>query len=227
MNKLSIKDHLIESVRRSEFSEIPFCHRMIQEIFSNDVYDKMQLLLPPNGAYHELRHRDAIQPDGTSARLEFGFSSRELENLEPEQKEFWTSMGLILRSPDLIEAFREALIPGLEERFKQKWRDIVVTPTPLLVRDLLGYKISIHQDVPQKAMTVQFYLPKDTSQRHLGTSFYSRTTEKSFTKVKQMNFLPNTGYAFAVGANSWHGVDPVYEQDGVRNSLMIIYYLKR
>ncbi len=98
---------------------------------------------------------------------------------------------------------------------------------PRLVRDLCGYKIRIHPDISQKAITVQFYLPPDDSQRHLGTSFYSRETGKGFTKVKQMSFLPNTGYAFAVGDNSWHGVDQVSGGDGIRNSLMIIYYLKQ
>lgn len=227
MNAEAIVDQLIGAVQNSVSSEIPFCHRILQHLFANELYEKMQRLMPPDASYHELRHRDAIQLDGSSARLEFGFSQRELQKLAPEQMSFWETIGMALRSQRLVQAFREALRPGLERRFGNRWHDFEVNPTPLLVRDLRGYKISIHQDIVQKAMTVQFYLPQDDSQRHLGTSFYSRMPDKSFTKIKQMKFLPNTGYAFAVGDNTWHGVDQVCNEDGIRNSLMIIYYLKR
>lgn len=227
MNGEAIIEHLIGAVQSSVLSETPFCHRVMERLFEVEIYEKMQLLMPPDAAYHELRHPDAIQPNGTSARLEFGFSQRELEKLNPEQKEFWGKIGMAVHSPRLLQAFREALRPGLERRFKERWREVEVNPMPRLVRDLCGYKINIHPDISEKVMTVQFYLPLDDSQRHLGTSFYSREPDKSFTKVKQMNFLPNTGYAFAVGDNSWHGVDQVSGGDGIRNSMMIIYYLKQ
>jgi hypothetical protein len=145
MNEEAITDQLIGAVQNSVFSEAPFCHLMMRRLFANELYEKMQLLMPPDAAYHELRHRDALQPDGTSARLEFGFGKRELEQLDPEQKVFWETIGRALRSPKLVQAFREALRPGLERRFKDRWREFEVNPTPLLVRDLCGYKISIHQ----------------------------------------------------------------------------------
>lgn len=227
MKKEDVSECLIKAVQSSVLSGSPFCHRVMERLFEDGVYQKMQALMPPNEAYHELRHQDALQPDGTSARLEFCFSERELVQLSPEQKEFWEAIGGALRSPELMQTFREALRPGLERRFKERWCEVEVDPKPRLIRDLCGYRIGIHPDIPEKVMTVQFYLPQDDSQRHLGTSFYRREAGRGFTKVKQMNFLPNTGYAFAVGDNSWHGVDQVSGADGIRNSLMIIYYLKR
>ena len=40
-----------------------------------------------------------------------------------------------------------------------------------------------------------------------------------------MAFLPNTGYSFTVGADSWHGVDPLATEDAPRDSMMLVYYL--
>ena len=45
-------------------------------------------------------------------------------------------------------------------------------------------------------------------------------------RVKRLDFLPNTGYAFAVTERSWHGVEPVRETGASRNSLMLIYYCR-
>lgn len=40
-----------------------------------------------------------------------------------------------------------------------------------------------------------------------------------------MPFLPNTGYSFTVGADSYHGVDPLDPEDAPRDSVMLVYYL--
>src|SRR5438046_2285673 len=73
---------------------------------------------------------------------------------------------------------------------------------PILLRDLGGYKISIHCDSPRKAITTQYYLPADESQLHLGTTFHMQD-ECGFTKVRTLRFAPNTGYAFPVTDQSW------------------------
>ena len=40
-----------------------------------------------------------------------------------------------------------------------------------------------------------------------------------------MDFAPNTGYAFPVAPDSWHGVGQMQDSDGERNSIMLIYYV--
>ena len=44
-------------------------------------------------------------------------------------------------------------------------------------------------------------------------------------KVKKMPFLPNTGYAFAVGDNSWHSADPVGSEVKTRDSILHTYFV--
>jgi hypothetical protein len=95
----------------------------------------------------------------------------------------------------------------------------------MLLRDLGGYKISIHCDSFRKAITTQYYLPRDESQLHLGTTFHEKRRDGTFEEVTTLEFAPNTGYAFPVVADSWHSVRQMNQDDGERNSLMLIYYV--
>jgi len=99
-------------------------------------------------------------------------------------------------------------------------------PVPILLRDQPGYNISIHSDVPSKAITVQFYLPRDGSQRHLGTIFHEGDKGAKAKKTTQMAFMPASGYAFPVSTTkSWHSAAPTGEGDGERVSMMVTYYV--
>src|SRR5208337_3152459 len=60
-----------------------------------------------------------------------------------------------------------------------------------------------------KGITVQLYLPRDRSITHIGTIFHKKLPDGSMPKDKQMTFAPNTGYAFAVGSDTWHSADRI------------------
>ena len=80
-------------------------------------------------------------------------------------------------------------------------------PIPVLTRDIPGYLITPHTDTRWKGITVQLYLPRDRSTTHIGTIFHDKLADGSLPKDKQMTFAPNTGYAFAVGTDTWHSAD--------------------
>ena len=81
-----------------------------------------------------------------------------------------------------------------------------------------------------------FYLPADLSQIRLGTVFYrrgpgprSRSDWRSgFTVARELEFRPNSGYAFVVNDNgerqSWHGRERLPAGAGVRNTLLNTFY---
>jgi hypothetical protein len=104
---------------------------------------------------------------------------------------------------------------------------------PTILRDFSGYWIVPHPDSPAKIVTVQIYLPRDESQRSLGTTFYRRTMfdprillslSHLFKPVAEIPFLPNSGYMFPVGRRSWHGRPEVPAGSGERNSILLVYY---
>ena len=68
-----------------------------------------------------------------------------------------------LCSRQLELAFKRKFRRTLEERFGKPAEKIGVYPIPILLRDQPGYRIGIHSDVAKKAVTVQFYLPRDES----------------------------------------------------------------
>ena len=102
-----------------------------------------------------------------------------------------------------------SLAPGLERRFGKDFSSVGMYPIPVLTRDIPGYRITPHTDTQWKGMTIQLYLPRDAAATHIGTIFHERLPDGSLRKACQMKFAPNTGYAFAVGDNTWHSADPV------------------
>jgi len=72
---------------------------------------------------------------------------------------------------------------------------------------------------------VQFYLPYDASAPHIGTVFHERLADGSLPRTSQMKFVPNTGYAFAVGQDTWHSADPVGTEVETRDSILLTYFV--
>ena len=78
----------------------------------------------------------------------------------------------------------------------------------------------------RKAITVQFYLPQDDSQRHIGTIFHESNEGPGAERTTQMPFMPATGYAFPVSlTKSWHSAATSSAEDGERVSMMVTYYV--
>jgi len=193
--------------------------------FPDDVYRAMLHHLPADEAYSPMRHPEALRPDGTSARSEFSFTPNYLKRLPPEQRDFWGDLAEILRAQELCDIYKKYLAPELIKRFNMPLSEIPANPAPMLLRDTYGYKISIHHDTDTKVMTTQYYLPADESQKHLGTIINESKGGGKYDEARQFEFVPNRGYCFSVSKYSWHSVKPMAPEDGVRNSLMLLYYV--
>ena len=166
-------------------------------------------------------------------RLQGGGGTRTKIDLFPEfirhlpefKRPVWRSAGRALCSAPVREAFRRRLAPGLERRFGGRYRSIGLYPIPILTRDVPGYEIGIHPDTRSKAITVQLYLPADRSIEHVGTVFHKRTGENAYERSLKMPFAPNSGYAFAVGSDTYHSVDKVGPEVGTRDSILLTYFV--
>jgi hypothetical protein len=67
--------------------------------------------------------------------------------------------------------------------------------------------------------------PRDETAPHVGTIFHERLADGSMLKRKQMRFVPNTGYASAVGDDTWHSVDPVGPEVTTRDSILLTCFV--
>jgi hypothetical protein len=182
--------------------------------------------MPETQFYHDLKHQDAVRKDGTSTRLRMYLYPELLKRLPKRQRQVWMPVAEALCSPEMELAFKRKFRSALEERFGKKVEKIGLYPIPILLRDQPGYRIGIHSDVKKKAITVQFYLPADERQRHIGTIFHESNSGEGAERTTQMPFMPASGYAFPVSlTKSWHSAATTTPKDGERVSMMVTYYV--
>jgi hypothetical protein len=134
-------------------------------------------------------------------------------------------VGRALCSEPVKQAFIRRLAPGLSKRFGDEFAQVGMYPIPILTRDIPGYLITPHPDTRWKGITVQLYLPADDANTDIGTIFHDVLPDGSKPKHSQMRFARNTGYAFAVGTDTWHSADPVHNRVKTRDSILLTYFV--
>ena len=208
-------------------SDQPFFHVEFEQIFPDDVYDRMLALMPQAADYRPMhgRSRGLDLGDGTHTRVKIDLFPEYLRHLPSEKRQFWTLVGDALRSDFVRDALRLRLAPGLRARFGEDFASIGMFPIPILTRDIPGYFIPPHTDTRWKGITVQLYLPGDDANTDVGTIFHEKLPDGVLHKTKQMRFARNTGYAFAVGTDTWHSADPVHERIRSRDSILLTYFV--
>jgi hypothetical protein len=221
-----VLDQFVAAAERAELRHKPCDHIYMDDVFNPETYTALLAAMPDRRFYHYLKHRDALRDDGSSTRLRMYLYPELLRGLPEQQKRVWLPVAKALCSHELEAAFKSKFRAPLEERFGKPVEKIGVYPIPILLRDQPGYKISIHSDVATKAITVQYYLPRDESQRHIGTIFHESNESPGAEKITQMPFLPASGYAFPVSlTKSWHSAAQTTESDGERVTMMVTYYV--
>lgn len=221
-----LERQFIAAVERSELKADPFDHIYMEDVLEPERYETLLAAMPDHRFYHFLRHSDAVKKDGTSTRLRMYLYPELLDAFPEGQRDAWLPIAKALCSPALELAFKRKFRRALEERFRKPAEEIGMYPVPILLRDQPGYRIGIHSDVSSKAITVQFYLPRDRLQKHLGTIFHEGKKGEAAERTTQMPFVPSSGYAFPVSrTRSWHSAATVSEEDGERVTMMVTYYV--
>jgi hypothetical protein len=220
-------DDVVANIRTARASEKPFFHLEFERVFPDDVYSAMLDALPISADYRPLPGRNGgnLLEDGSSTRVKIDLFPEYIRHLPPKKRAVWEVVGRALTSSEVQAAYVEALAPGLARRFGGDFRDVGMYPIPVLTRDIPGYRITPHTDTQWKGITVQLYLPRDAAATHIGTIFHDRLPDGSLPKRTQMRFAPNTGYAFAVGDNTWHSADPVTNDVTTRDSILLTYFV--
>lgn len=221
-----VEQQLVGAVEGAALRTEPFDHIYMEGVLEPETYNALLHAIPDRRFYHELMHQDAVRKDGSSTRLRMYLYPELLRGLPEEQQVVWMPLANALCSPELELAFKRKFRRALEERFGRPAEEIGVYPIPILLRDQPGYRIGIHSDVKKKAITVQFYLPNDISQRHIGTIFHESNSGAGAERTTQMPFMPASGYAFPVSlTKSWHSAATSSAADGERVSMMVTYYV--
>ena len=206
--------HAVGSLDAADYFAAPFPHIFFRDFFPAEVYGDLLSCLPVNGF-------DNIKSDGTRTALRI--YGENIERIEPEVRDLWKAVSIMLTSREVEQAIRRRLRDGLAIRARG---DRLKTPDelrlvakPVVYRDVDGYEIKPHPDARKKVVTMQLYCPPDETQKELGTTLYKASargllhpSSYGLEPVKTLPFLPNVGYAFVVlkayhslFGMSWHG----------------------
>src|SRR5215467_2526165 len=218
---------VVGNIEAARAAEAPFFHLELDRVFPADIYEAMLDHMPSAADYRPLpgRNKGNIREDGSSTRVKIDLFPEYTRHLPQAKRDVWDLVGRALCSSPVQAAFMRRLAPGLERRFGPTYADVGMYPIPVLTRDIPGYRITPHTDTHWKGITVQLYLPPDASATHIGTIFHDVLPDGSMPKAAQMKFAPNSGYAFAVGDNTWHSADPVGGEVKTRDSILLTYFV--
>jgi hypothetical protein len=229
----ALREHIVAAVRAAQLIREPFSHVYMENVVPAAVYAAMLRNLPPKELYVPLNPRKWVRADGTSTRDQFYLTPENIAKLPQEGAALWRSLVHAVGDGMLKAALFAKLAPDLAARFamaEERVAEIDCVYEITLVRDTEDYRIKPHPDGLNKIVTMQMYLPEDTSQLDLGTSLFVRHRRLlggTFEEVKRFPFLPNSAYAFAVSESpqrtSWHGRERLTGFTGVRNTLMVLF----
>jgi hypothetical protein len=218
---------IVTSVDAASSSDAPFTHLVFDRVFPDDVYESMLANMPEATDYRPMHGRSKGHDlaDGTHTRVKIDLFPEYIRHLPPQKRGVWDVVGRALCARPVRDAFVRRLAVPLERRFGARFAKTSMYPIPILTRDIPGYLITPHTDTRWKGITVQLYLPRDRSTAHIGTIFHEKLADGSLPKRKQMSFVPNSGYAFAVGTDTWHSADPVGPEVRTRDSILLTYFV--
>lgn len=218
-----VLERLIDKISTAVTDPMPSDNIYIEDIFPPMIYSEMLARLPTDEQYSFIEHPDAVLPNGSITRKLLDLTDETIKSFNPDDQEFWKHLKEVFVSDMLLTAITQKFRGKLNMRFGPEWPEMIMVP--VFYRDYAGYRIGVHTDAPYKIATMQFYLPKDNSQIHLGTSFHKREGN-NFNLLKTNAFKPNSAYAFARTDSSWHSVLQMAEHESKRDTLALTVYIK-
>jgi hypothetical protein len=219
-----LANFVAQSVDNARAVEKPFFHLEFDRVFPDDIYAQILRLMPESSDYRSMHGQSKVK-DGTQTRVKIDLFPEYIRSLPAEKRALWDVVGRALCADPVKQAFIRRLAPGLSKRFGADFAKVGMYPIPILTRDIPGYMIPPHTDTRWKGITVQLYLPADDANTDIGTIFHDVLPDGSKPKATQMRFAPNTGYAFAVGDDTWHSADPVHNRVKTRDSILLTYFV--
>lgn len=211
----------------------PFPHLTISNIFPSNFYQDILENLPEKDQYVSQTYARQPRLHVYANRFEFKLTPEKISTLPSVKKHFWTTMCEYLLSEKLMNGLLSKFCNELKTRFQtDDLRDLRPHPVACLNRDCTGYSLGPHTDAPKKLFVILFYLPKDNSLSHLGTSIFKpkdmTVTDKTgahfpfeaFDEISMVPYSPNSMLLSCWNNRSWHGVKKIHEENVERDAIM-------
>jgi len=220
--------HVVNRINKSTIITDPFPYIYVESIFPDNFYKsilnslpKKELLLPASDVYGS----------GYTDRLVFEFTEPEMHLLAPNIREFWKDMMEWMLGEQFIMVMCRKFGTYLDHRFGEL-KEAPLEGHAMLARDKQNYKLGPHTDAVRKVLSLLFYLPRNNGYEYLGTSLYKPINNEfrcpggphhpfnKFTKIRTIDYKPNSLFVFFKTDSSFHGVEPVNGKNVERDILM-------
>jgi len=183
---MSLRDSLLN---RSKAFHLPFNHWEISNPLTKDMIEELQNVSISDAprSFDGTRAADG-GGEGIDGKLRV-FLEKDNANLLPSGHQLIED----LRSNEVIEV--------IEENIKKKVSNSFIRIE--YIADRKGFWLKPHTDIKEKLMTMMLFINPHNESELLGTDFY----DSEMKLVKTVPYKHNTGYYFASGGNTWHGLE--------------------
>ena len=223
------EQHTLYQIANAPLREHPYPHILVREVFEPAYYRRILEHLLPVELMKPIKEVRAVGQKYSNERFVFPLLPDHIGALRAPYGPFWGELSAWLLGVPFAQALVRRFAAQLGQRFGS--RDPRLYNEAMLVDDRTRYSLGPHSDAQTKVITLLFYLPADEARPHLGTSIYTPRDPnfrcaggphypfEKFERVITMPYLPNTLFAFFKTDNSFHGVEPVRDEDYRRHLL--------
>ena len=227
------EQHVLYQVANAPMREYPYAHIYVEDVFPRDFYAALRANWPDPSAFTSLAETGRVPKGAYRERFVLPFTPAGIDKLGEDRRAFWSGFAGWF----LSEGFLTAMIDKFERPVRERFGDDFhlrcgFAVDSLIVRDLTNYSIGPHTDAPHRLLSMLFYCPDDDTRTHLGTSIYvprdpgfrckggPHYPHRQFQKVRTMEYRPNSLFAFIKNDHSFHGVEPIGDEDVQRDVLL-------
>lgn len=243
-----VEEYVSYQIANTPLRAHPFPHFYVRPVFPEDFYRRMLDSFPDTEALTPINEFGTVGvfDEQTGQLKKSRFEPRyiaELSTLQVEEEagsggDTWKSLAAWMLGKRFRNLIIDKFVGGIRERFGHDVR-LQTEVEARFVRDFTDYSIAPHTDLPAKLVSLLFYLPRDESMRHLGTSLYvprdpalrcdgkARHAFEDFKKVFTAGFLPNAVLGFLKTDQAFHGVELIKDQKIERNALLYNIYVNK
>ena len=183
---MHLKDSILNNI--TSFAD-PFSHWEISSPLSPSMVDEIQNVKISDSprSFDGTRAADA-GGDGIDGKLRV-FLEKDNSNI-------------LTNGMELIQDLRDKEVIGsIQEKIKKDLKNSFIRIE--YIADRKGFWLKPHLDIKEKLMTMMLFINTYDESEKLGTYFY----DTNMKLVKTVPYKHNSGYFFASGHNTWHGLE--------------------
>ena len=164
--------------------------------------------------------------DGTHTRVKIDLLPQYIRHLPPQKRAVWDLVGRALCSRPVKEALRASARGAVGAPLRARLcQDRHVSNSDSHPRHSGLFDRAAYRHALEGYHGAALSAARTAPTTDIGTIFHEKLADGSLPKRKRMSFAPNSGYAFAVGTDTWHSADAVGPEVKSRDSILLTYFV--